>query len=531
MFKSKKSKIILGIIVIIAGLIVWRVYASKNTPIQYETVKVERVNLIQTVQATGKLQSANDLQLKFETAGTLDNIPVKEGDKVKAGALLATLKASDLNAMIAQAQANLNQKLAGADDSTRAYYKAAMDSAYADWQKAKINTDSSATSVDNNKIVNEEYSKAVALLKAVMNKLDDGLTQADNILGVDNTLANEDFKDYLSILDSSKFIDAKGNYLVAKQANKKVKDAVEPLTAVSAHSDVDAAILLAEDALTKMNTALSNVNEVLTATPPVGTLTQTILDAKKTVIATARVNITTQYSSVIAEQQSLSDASSILAIKEAVYNQAVANYKSKVDPVREVDLAPLRAALAQAVANRDKAYIHAPMDGVVTKINKKKGEFISMSDVAVEMVSPHFEIEVDIPETDVSKLKLNDTTVITLDAFGDDTKFSGKVISIDPASTDIQDVVYYKVKISLDDTGKLIKPGMTANVTISTDKRDNVLAIPARAVRTNSEKYVRVLVGTQTQDMPVKLGMRADDGKIEIIEGLKEGDLVVLGTK
>ncbi len=168
---------------------------------------------------------------------------------------------------------------------------------------------------------------------------------------------------------------------------------------------------------------------------------------------------------------------------------------------------------------------------MIAKVNKKVGELVSSTDVVINFISPHFEIDVDIPETDVAKLKLNDAVVITLDAFGDDVKFSGKVASIEPASTEIQDVVYYKVKMTLDDTDKAIKSGMTANVTVSTASRENALYIPSRSVRTNDEKYVRVLVGDEVKDTPVKLGLKADDGKIEVLSGLQEGDEVIIGAK
>ena len=188
-----------------------------------------------------------------------------------------------------------------------------------------------------------------------------------------------------------------------------------------------------------------------------------------------------------------SAADSSLKMKEAAYYQAMANWENKNNPTREVDLAPLRAALSQAAANRDKAVIRAPMDGVVAKINYKVGEAVGSVDPIIEMISPHFEIKVDIPETDVAKLKVNDKVVITLDAFGDDVKFFGQVMSIDPASTELQDVVYYKIKVTIDPTDQPIKAGMTANVTVNTSQRENTLFIPLRAVRTNNIKYVRVL--------------------------------------
>jgi len=571
-FKSKKFYII-TVVVLLVFFFIGKGMANKNAAPQYDTAKVERGNLVQTVEATGKLQSSNDLSLRFETGGTLGEIKVKEGDVVKKGQLLASLRAAELNAAVAQAQATLNQRIAGATDEERAYYKAAVDSAKADWERTQADTLNSIGSYEaaletaknnlkfaeggeNSQIVNQEYEDAVALLQASLAKLDDGLTQADNILGVDNVLGNDSFENYLSILDSSKLNLAKTSYAIAKNSRDLARAAIIPLTSLSVHSSVDSAINLAEDALSKTNQLLSGVSDVLFATPPVGELTQASLDTKKTTIATTRTTITTQYTSVVTEKQSLADAknsyntylvaynkaqsdlnnarataSSVVAIKEAMYNQALANYENKNNPTREVDLAPLRASLSAAVANRDKAILRAPIDGVVSKVNKKVGELLGVTDVAVEMVSPHFEVEVDIPETDVAKMQLEDVAQITLDAFGDDVKFNGKVLTIDPASTEIQDVVYYKVKVSLDETDKPIKPGMTANVTINTEKRDNVLFIPSRAVRTNGSKYVRVLKDNVSQDVEIKIGLKADDGKVEVVEGLNEGDVVILGTK
>lgn len=570
-FKSKKFYVILAVVIVV-GFIGVRQYQKANQPPVYETTKVTRGDLKQTVEATGKIKSATDLSLRFETAGTMETVAVKEGDAVKAGQLLVALRAAELNAAVNQAQANLNQKIAGATDSERDYYRAAADAALADWNRTKADTANSisvaeaavetaknnlqlAEGGENSQIVSSVYEDTVALLQATISKLDDGLTQADNILGIDNTAANDSFEDYLSALNTSKLIDANNYYATAKIARDAARLIIQPLISTSARSTIDAALLKAEDALAEENLLLFSVADVLNATAAMGALTQTSLDTYKTTIDTTRTAISTKYTSVITQKQTIIDAknsystytiaynkavsdlantrataNSIVAIKEAAYNQAVANLNSKINPTREVDLAPLRAALAQAVANRDKTILRAPIDGTVTKIAKKKGEYISMSDIAVSMVSPRYEVDVDIPETDVAKLKIGDTVALTLDAFGDDTKFSGKVTSIDPASTEVQDVVYYKVKVALDETDKEIKPGMTANVTVSTASRQNTLQIPFRAVRSNGEKYVRVLENGQIREAPVKFGLRGDDGQVEILEGLKEGEVIVLSV-
>jgi multidrug efflux pump subunit AcrA (membrane-fusion protein) len=140
---------------------------------------------------------------------------------------------------------------------------------------------------------------------------------------------------------------------------------------------------------------------------------------------------------------------------------------------------------------------------------------------------------VDVPETDVVKVKVNDEAEITLDALGPDVKFKGKVLTVDPASTEIQDVVYYAVKVAIEDSGnETIKPGMTADVLVSTDSRSNVLFIPSRAVLTRTEtdeKYVRVLLKDgKVEERTVKLGLKADDGKVEVLSGLNEGEEIVL---
>ena len=138
-----------------------------------------------------------------------------------------------------------------------------------------------------------------------------------------------------------------------------------------------------------------------------------------------------------------------------------------------------------------------------------------------------FQIEVDIPEADIAKVKLQDPVEISLDAFPDEI-FTGKVIKIDPAETIIQGVVYYKVTVGFDKTDKRIKSGMTAEVEIITKQKENVLLIPQRAVLIkNGKEMVRVLDEGEIKEVEVKTGIRGEEGKIEILSGLKEGDKVI----
>ncbi len=66
---------------------------------------------------------------------------------------------------------------------------------------------------------------------------------------------------------------------------------------------------------------------------------------------------------------------------------------------------------------------------------------------------------------------------------------------------------------------------------IKTDQRDNVLIIPSRSIRTNGAKSVNILENNQEKKVEIKLGIKGNDGKVEVVEGLSEGQLIILGVQ
>ncbi len=519
MRKIFRTRYIIGLLIIlIAGGLWYRNYQNKTKAPSYETVAVLKENLIQTVDATGRVESENALGLRFEMPGTIEKMYAREGKTVRVGEELASVRLAELNAAVAQAEANLNQKLAGATDEDRKYYAAALNSAKASLDQSKID----AVNSQNDTIV---------IIQSSMPKLDDSLTQADNILGVDNTTINADFKIYLGVQSPAVFGQAVTDYNLAKKAKVDAKAKIFDLALNG--NNVKPAISLMDNSFITMNRLLSDVSDLLKASVANGSFTPAVIDAKKTTIETTRNVLFTQYSLYVNQIQSMTDAENTINLKQAAYDQALANYEGKINPPRTVDLAPLRAALAQAVANRDKAIIHAPINGLITKVNKKIGETVSVADSIIEILVPYYEVKVDIPETDISKIFIGNNVVITLDAFGDEVKFVGKILNIEPGSTEVQDVVYYKVTVSLDDSGKPVKPGMTANVSISAAQKDNALSIPLRSVKTRSDgsKYVRILQNNKLVEKIVTLGLKANEGKVEVLAGLDVGDEVIVAVK
>ena len=578
--KTPKYYISIGLVVLFVGYGVYSSIAAKNKPVDYETTTATRGNLTQTIEATGKLESKDGVDLRFEMPGTLTTVSVKEGSQVKAGQVLASLRLSELNASLAQASANLRQKMAGATVQDRAYYKAALESAQASWDQSKISAESDITTAksaittaeanlklaeggSNSKIISTAYANTFAALQTALVIVDDGLTQADNILGVDNVAANDAFETSLSPGNQNNIYQAQAIYYTAKAANQTARVQITTITSPADQIAIKQALTVIGDALNQTGRLLSATGNVLNATSPNSILTQATLDAKKTTISTSRSTVAAQYSTILASGQAIDTAinsyanyqtaynkavndlasteansQNTIKIKEAAYLQAKANYEGKVLPTREVDLAPYRAAVSIAAASRERAILRAPVNGTVGKIGKKKGELVSSADAVVQIVSPHFEIRVDVPETDIAKI-VNSTrrdASFTLDAFGEENKFTGTIITVNQDSTEIQDVVYYQVTIAVNDEkiSKSLQSGMTANVEIITDTRENVLYVPQRVLRTreNGEKFIRVLNEDKTErEATVTIGLRADDGKVEILSGLNEGETVIISAK
>jgi len=524
---KKKSFYFVLLLVVAGGYYSYASYRKSKLPPVYDTVKVEKGNLVQSVDATGKIESIQDLSLKFEIPGILNTLTVKEGDKVKTGQLLASLRLSELNAAVSQAQANLNKQLAGSTPEYIAQLKANLDKAKNDLNQVKGDGDD----IENSKLVQNTYDNLVADLQSVQVVLSSSLTGADNILGMDNTLANDSFESYLSLLQIDYLSKAKIKYSEAKTFKNIFDNAVNGINKSSPHEAIDKVTAQSEDAMLAMKDCLFYVSSVLDNTPPAGTLSQSSLDTMKTNLQSTRTTLSSKYSTVTTDVHAIDTARNSYTSYQILVDKAQAALQDAENPPREVDVATYRAALQQAIANRDKAIIKAPINGLITEVNSKVGEAVNSTDSVIKLLSPHYEINVDVSETDIAKVKLTDSVSMTLDAFGDEVKFSGKVLNIDPAATVIQDVVYYKVKISLDDTDKPIKPGMTANVVIKTAEHPDVLIIPARAVRTNGAKSVRILENGQEKSVEVKLGIKGDDGKVEVLEGLSEGQELIIGTK
>lgn len=193
----------------------------------------------------------------------------------------------------------------------------------------------------------------------------------------------------------------------------------------------------------------------------------------------------------------------------------------------EADVARIQAQIAQRV-------LSAPFGGVVTAVHADPGEAVSVNTPVISLISNDgFGVEVDLPEIDSVKVKVGDPVAVTLDAFGEETTFAGTVASVNRAETLVDNVSVYEARIAFDDrTDSRIASGMTAQVSITTDKKESVLAVPVRAVkyREDGTTYVSVMdpETEEPAEKDVMVGLRSSDSFFEVVSGLSEGERVLI---
>ncbi len=201
---------------------------------------------------------------------------------------------------------------------------------------------------------------------------------------------------------------------------------------------------------------------------------------------------------------------------------------------KDANVASFEAAYQSALVDMDRAVLRAPANGIIKEVNFKNGEVIGGTNVEAfaKMISYDFVLEAKVSESDIAKIKLGQKATLTFDAFDPDEKFMASVVSIDPSSTVVQDVVDYVVKLAMEKDDLRLKDGMSADLDVLVFEKNDVLAIQERAIKdVDGKKIVQILEKGNPVDREVKTGAKGDGGMIEIISGLKEGEQVITSTK
>jgi len=203
----------------------------------------------------------------------------------------------------------------------------------------------------------------------------------------------------------------------------------------------------------------------------------------------------------------------------------------------EQSLISAQADLANQRSNAAERRVISPIDGTVNAVNIKNGDDLSKISSGSTRQVPiiigdlgTMKAQVQVNEVDIANVSMGQEVVLTLDALNG-VEMTGKVEKMDSLGTVASGVVTYNVTIDFDSLDERIKPEMSVSASIITDVKQDVLLVPASAVKTNSNGgyYVEVLANGTPAQKTVEIGS-SNDTSTQITSGISAGDKVVTQT-
>ncbi len=513
--KRPRNSILTGIaaaIVLIFGILIINRPGSA-----FQTADAKIAAIQQEVSVTGRIKPAKKVDLSFEAPGRISGVAVRVGQNVFAGQFLMSLDLSELTAQKLNVQAGVNVA------------KARLDQLRSGARREDVAVFQTNLESSKENLINSTRTGLNAAKDSMI-----ALTDAQYAYFADNSA------------DSNRVADAKeavlqriyGQLFLGRIATFYFSQLSDILTSrinkTEEEGNYSEILAISEEigrVLSESKYALDVIYETMENSPV------------KTNIGAEKSNILGQISMLTSAQNSFKSSQNQLNLKTAPASQFDIQ-------VAESQLDQAKANLAAVQAQINKKVIIAPISGVIAEINGEIGELSNSAEPAISLISgTKYEAEAQIPEADIVKTKVGDGAKISVDAYGSDVFWSAKVIKIYPAEKMIDGVATYKAVLLFDENDSRIRPGMTANIDIIGDKKDEALVVPQRSIiRKNGSKFVKVLVEKNSEsikqfasfknifedkkqvvyEIPVETGIKGADGKIEIISGLKAGDKVVI---
>jgi HlyD family secretion protein len=470
--------------------------APAETP-TLSTARVSRGDLVITASGSGTLSPTSETAIGFRTSGVVSELPVKVGDQVKAGDVLARLDSTDAQAAVTQAQISLRQAELSLATLTQQASAADVAAAQATLSQAKADLTTLTTAADD-----QDVESARETLKSAQDAL------AELLAGPDaNTVASA--KDDLTLAE------------------------IDLRTAQAAYDQVawrpDVA---ATQQATDLWQATTNYDKAKAA------YNEAVKGPTDDEIASARAQV--------AQAQSQLDAllappdPDAVSSAQAKVTQAQAALDSLLSGASAEDLETAQLNVTQAQLSLDSAQrqleyteLVAPVAGTVLSVDTQVGESVSTSAVITLADMDQPEMLLWVEESDLIDVAPGNAVNITFDALPDYT-FPGKILSVDPALVTVDNTPAVQARASVDMSAHPVTllSGMNADVEVVAGEARNVLLVPVQALRDLGNGQYAVMVVNASGELelrPVEVGLK-DFVNAEIRSGLNEGDIVSLGT-
>jgi len=531
---KKRTIIILGLALVIV-LFVVIIFVSKKGD-NYDFYTVSRGNVFQEVSESGTVKKGDIIPLSFKSVGQIERIYAKASDTVSKGMVLAKIDSTQLyiqlqqaRANLALAQAELGKLMAGASEEQIQVAQTTIDNAKTTLENEEKDLDNAVVSADNN--LKEAYNDA-------FDTLNDSYLNAYNALTTVTSIQGQYFTDAYQYS-----LEVKAYKNSIEDAQKEMQTYLDETKVHFTESNIDLALINFEKNLTNIRDDLAGVRTIAENE----SYRKIVSSTDKASLDTQRGYINTAYTNIMGDQQDIASVKitnkTDIDVAEASVAEAKDTLKAAEDNLaltvanpRSEDVNFYQAKLQSAQASVDilenqiyDTSLRSPVDGIVTSVDKLAGETVQATIPVISILpSEEFEIEVDIYEEDVVKIEENDLVKINLVAFPEET-FEGRVVFVEPTEKLIDGVVYYEVRINFNSVPNGLKQGMTADISIITDFKENVLVVSEDAVQKEGDRaMVEIMENGKLKEQEIQIGLQGDNNLIEVLGGLSEGEEVLV---
>jgi RND family efflux transporter MFP subunit len=533
-----------AMLVVAGGLAWWgwvKTHAAPSLASQLITASVTRGNLVESVSATGSVSAQTGAEVKIgsQITGQIKRLFADVGTHVQAGQLIAELNLPDVKDQLDEAVANLaaaktkliqdqtgvaqeraqtaDAVLQAQEQLSSARAKLASAQAAASQQTAQTPTDV------------QRAKTALAAAQAALTTAKASLAQVQASANLQIATAQEDLRQAQASARDSTL-----DFQRQQQLATKGFVATTTVDAAQAQATVDQSKVAA--AQQNVQLVKASVAASLQSAQDQAVQAQQNVVSAQAALAAAQAETYTN----AAKLADVNDARAQVQQAETNLQTAQANVVNNV--LKQQDIEQAREAVQQAQAQVDynraqvnKTYIRSPISGTVLQLAAQQGETLAagLSAPTLIIVADLDRLQVDafVDENDIGKVKLGQSADVTVDAFPKHV-FKGKVQKIAAGSTIQEGIVTYDVTVAIRDPRHRLRPDMTANVTIQTGTRSNVLLVPSEAIKIGVRGSTVSVLTTQNGKAVVKtqrVKTGSTDGvNTEIQSGLQEGDTVVL---
>lgn len=532
-----RKKIIIGIIFFTIFLIVVFLFL-KNGKAEYSFFEVKKGQIREVLFESGTVKTGQEISLSFLSFGKIEKINIQKGDFVKKGQVLAEMENFEAVLNLEKAKQTLNrlqieynQLLSGIDPEKAALgivdslelSRLNYENAKKELQEAQIKAENDLRSVYNNSLnsallaVDSAYSALVFTTHLQSKYFGFDNYESDKLISA-KALAVESLLGYKNGGSLS-------NVFLA-ELNGGAKGDVKKALSSKGFQDIDAAVESSIGATKDILAMLQSlpVNFTFGETETLGGY-KTTINQQLAVLNLAKNNISAQK---ILNDNILSSLERKKEIAKTNFEIGLKNNKASVEIYQ--------AKIKQAEADVDllknqvaKLKIVAPQDGIILDFFKKPKETAQIGEpIVVFAPKSPWQVEVDIYEADIGKIKIGDPAEIKLVAFEGEI-LKGEVVFKNPNQKKIDGVIYYPVIIDLKNSDLEIQSGMSADVSIISRFKEDVLIIPESAIKKEGEKTtVQISAGKKLEEREIETGIRGEGGVIEVVSGLSEKELVAI---